>query len=110
MSAHRSIGIILIVALSGFLMGFDGSLFTGAVGFIKSEFSLNEFALGWAVTSMAVAATIAIFISGPLADRFGRRTILRLATCVFAVSAVVAALSENFATLIVARLLSGFGV
>ena len=35
---------------------------------------------------------------------------LRLATCVFAVSALLAALSENFATLIVARLLSGFGV
>ena len=107
---QRAIGTILIVALSGFLMGFDGSLFTGAVGFIESEFALNAFELGWAVTSMAVAATVSIFISGPLADRFGRRTVLRLATCVFAASALLAALSENFATLIVARLLSGFGV
>jgi len=107
---HRPIGIILIVALSGFLMGFDGSLFTGAVRFIEAEFALNEFELGWAVTSMAVASTIAIFVSGPLADRFGRRTILRVATCMFALSALVAAFSENFATLIVARLLGGFGV
>jgi sugar porter (SP) family MFS transporter len=107
---HRAIGTILIVALSGFLMGFDGSLFTGAVGFIQVEFALNEFELGWAVTSMAVAATVSIFVSGPLADRVGRRTVLRLATCVFAASALLAALSENFATLIVARLLGGFGV
>jgi sugar porter (SP) family MFS transporter len=107
---HRAIWTIQIVALSGFLMGFDGSLFTGAVGFIESEFALNAFELGWAVTSMAVAATVSIFISGPLADRFGRRTVLRLATCVFAASALLAALSENFATLIVARLLGGFGV
>jgi len=107
---HRAIGIILIVALSGFLMGFDGSLFTGAVGFIETEFTLNEFELGWAVTSMALASTLSIFLSGPLADRFGRRTVLLLATCVFAVSALLAALSENLATLIVARLLSGFGV
>lgn len=107
---HRAIGTILIVALSGFLMGFDGSLFTGAVGFIEAEFALNEFELGWAVTSMAVASTISIFVSGPLADRFGRRAVLRLATCVFGVSALLAALSENFATLIVARLLGGFGV
>jgi SP family arabinose:H+ symporter-like MFS transporter len=106
----RAIGIILVVALSGFLMGFDGSLFTGAVGFIETEFALNEFELGWAVTSMALASTLSIFLSGPLADRFGRRTVLRLATCVFAVSALLAALSENLATLIVARLLSGFGV
>jgi sugar porter (SP) family MFS transporter len=110
MRRHRAIGTILIVALSGFLMGFDGSLFTGAVIFIDAEFGLNEFELGWAVTSMAVASTISIFVSGPLADRFGRRTVLRLATVVFAVSALLAALSGNFAMLIVARLLSGFGV
>ena len=104
------LGIILIVALSGFLMGFDGSLFTGAVGFIGAEFALDEFELGWAVTSMAVAATVSIFVTGPLADRFGRRRILRLAACIFVAAALLAALSENFATLIVARFLSGFGV
>ena len=107
---HRAIGTILIVALSGFLMGFDGSLFTGAVVFIETEFSLDAFELGWAVTSMALASTVSIFISGPLADRYGRRTVLRLATGMFAVSALLAAMSENFATLIVARLLGGFGV
>lgn len=107
---HRAIWTILIVALSGFLMGFDGSLFTGTVGSIKAEFALNAFEVGWAVTSMAVASTVAIFISGPLADRFGRRTVLLLATCAFAVSALLAALSEDFTTLIVARLLGGFGV
>jgi sugar porter (SP) family MFS transporter len=106
----RAIGTILIVALSGFLMGFDGSLFTGAVGFIESQFALSKIELGWAVTSLTVAATLSIFFSGPLADRFGRRTVLRLATCLFAASALLGALSENFATLIVARLLSGFGV
>jgi MFS transporter, SP family, arabinose:H+ symporter len=107
---YRAIGTILIVALSGFVMGFDASLFTGAVGFIETRFALTTFELGWAVTSMAVASTVSIFISGPLADRYGRRTILRLATSVFVVSALLAALSENFATLIVARLLSGLGV
>jgi MFS transporter, SP family, arabinose:H+ symporter len=106
----RTIWTILIVALAGFLMGFDGSLFTGAVGFIESEFALNKFAVGWAVTSMAVAATLSIFCSGPLADRFGRRTVLRLATCIFAAAALLAAAADNFATLIVARLLSGCGV
>jgi MFS transporter, SP family, arabinose:H+ symporter len=107
---HRAIGTILIVALSGLLMGFDASLFTGAVGFIEKEFELDRFELGWSVTSMAVAATVSIFVSGPLADRFGRRTLLGLATCIFVVSALLAAAAENFATLIVARLLSGFGV
>jgi len=107
---HRAIGTILIVALSGFLMGFDGSLFTGAVGFVEHEFALSKLELGWAVASLPVAATLSIFFSGPLADRFGRRTILRLATCIFIASALLAAVSANITTLIAARLLSGFGV
>ena len=35
--APRAIGTILIIALSGFLAGFDGSLFTGAVLFVKGS-------------------------------------------------------------------------
>jgi len=107
---HRAIGTILIVALSGFLMGFDGSLFTGAVIFIEGKFELSKLALGWAVTSHTLAATLSIFLAGPVADRFGRRRVLRTAALSFLASSVVAAAAENFATLIVARMLSGLGV
>jgi MFS transporter, SP family, arabinose:H+ symporter len=109
-STERSIGTILIVALSGFLMGFDGSLFTGAVIFVERKFSLTEFELGWAVVSHTLTATLSIFLAGPLADRFGRRTVLRAAALVFALSAAVAAASTTYGMLIVARLLSGLGV
>ena len=50
-SRHRAIWTILIVALSGFLMGFDGSLFTGAIVFVKDRFDLSTFGLGWANAS-----------------------------------------------------------
>lgn len=103
-------GTILIVALSGFLMGFDGSLFTGAVVFVKGQFGLGSFELGWAVVSHTLTATLSIFLAGPLADRLGRRTMLRIAALVFAASAAVAAAAANFPMLIVARMLSGLGV
>jgi SP family arabinose:H+ symporter-like MFS transporter len=101
---------ILIVALSGFLMGFDGSLFTGAVVFVKGQFGLTDLELGWTVSSHTLTATLSIFLAGPLADRIGRRTVLRIAAIVFAVSAVVAAAATSYTMLIVARLLSGLGV
>lgn len=110
MSPFSSIGTILIIALSGFLMGFDGSLFTGAVVFVKGRFGLSDFELGWTVSSHVLTATISIFLSGPLADRVGRRTVLSIAAMVFAASAIVAAAAGSFPTLIVARLLSGLGV
>jgi SP family arabinose:H+ symporter-like MFS transporter len=105
-----SIGTALIVALSGFLMGFDGSLFTGALVFVEQNFHLTDFEIGWAVVSHTLTATLSIFLAGPLADRFGRRTVLRAAALVFAASAAVAAVSGSFGMLIVARLLSGIGV
>jgi SP family arabinose:H+ symporter-like MFS transporter len=101
---------ILIVALSGFLMGFDGSLFTGAVVFVKGQFGLSDLELGWTVSSHTLTATLSIFLAGPLADRIGRRTVLRIAAMVFAVSAIVAAAASSYSMLIVARLLSGLGV
>src|SRR6185436_3822469 len=110
MEAPRSIGTILIIALSGLLLGFDGSLFTGAVVFVKQQFALTDFELGWTVSSHTLSATLSIFLAGPLADRIGRRTVLRIATVMFAASALLAAAANGYAMLIVARLLSGLGV
>ena len=52
---HRAIGTILVVALSGFLMGFDGSLFTGRVGDqVDLEFGKNAARQ----TGLAILATL----------------------------------------------------
>ena len=110
MSPFSPIVTILIVALSGFLMGFDGSLFTGAVVFVKGKFGLSDLELGWTVSSHTLTATLSIFLAGPLADRIGRRTVLRFAAIAFALSAIVAAAASSYSMLIVARLLSGLGV
>jgi len=110
MGRHRAIGTVLIVALSGFLMGFDGSLFTGAIVFVKEKFDLSTFGLGWANASHTFTATIAIFLAGPIADRVGRRTVLRAAAIVFVFSAIVAAAAHSMVALIAGRMLSGFGV
>ncbi len=91
-------------------MGFDGALFTGAVVFVKGQFGLTDFELGWTVSSHTLAATLSIFLAGPIADRIGRRTVLRMAAAVFAASAIVAAEATGYPMLIAARLLSGLGV
>jgi MFS transporter, SP family, arabinose:H+ symporter len=109
MSPFSAIRTILIIALSGLLLGFDGSLFTGAVVFVKQQFALTEFELGWTVSAHTLSATLSIFVAGPLADRIGRRTVLRIATIMFGASAIVAAAANGYAMLIVARLLSGLG-
>ena len=43
----HTVFITAIVALGGFLMGFDASVISGAVKFIEIEFDLNKIQLGW---------------------------------------------------------------
>lgn len=100
----------LTVALGGFLMGFDASVISGVVKFIEPEFQLSKLQLGWVVASLSLTATLAMLISGPLSDKFGRKRILQAAAVLFFVSAIFSALAPNFTILVLARMLGGFGV
>jgi len=100
----------LIVALGGFLMGFDASVISGVVRFIEPEFSLSKLQLGWAVSSLTLTATLGMMIAGPLSNAYGRRSILKWAAVFYAVSAITSALAPDFASLVIARMIGGFGV
>ena len=100
----------LIVALGGFLMGFDASVISGVVKFIEVEFQLTSLQLGWAVSSLTLTATLAMLVSGPLSDAFGRRMVLYGAAVLYAISAIGSALAPNFTLLVIARMIGGLGV
>lgn len=100
----------LIVALGGFLMGFDASVISGVVGFIQVEFVLTPIEVGWSVSSLALTATLGMMFSGPLSDRIGRRPVLMMAALLFAVSAIASAVAPGFVSLVAARMIGGLGV
>jgi sugar porter (SP) family MFS transporter len=102
--------ISLIVALGGFLMGFDASVISGVVKFIEPEFGLTKLELGWAVSSLTLTATLAMMIAGPLSDLWGRKRVLLMAAVLYAISALLSAIAPSFVFLVVARMLGGFGV
>ncbi|MFT5724680.1 MAG: SP family arabinose:H+ symporter-like MFS transporter [Bacteroidia bacterium] len=102
--------IAMIVALGGLLMGFDASVISGVIKFIEPEFNLSKLQLGWSVASLTVTATLAMLVAGPISDIVGRRTVLRVAAILYAISAVASALAPNYVFLVIARMLGGFGV
>ena len=102
--------VALIVALGGLLMGFDTSVISGVVSFVEAEFTLSSLQLGWSVSSLTLASTVAMFGAGPLSDRLGRKPVLKLAALLFAVSAVASAFAANFWMFVTARMLGGLGV
>ncbi|MBT8099334.1 MAG: sugar porter family MFS transporter [Gammaproteobacteria bacterium] len=109
-STRFTVTVALIVALGGFLMGFDASVISGVVGFIETEFQLSKIELGWSVSSLALTATLAMMVAGPISDRIGRRPVLMLAAVLFAASAIASALAPNFFLLVLARMVGGLGV
>jgi len=102
--------IALIVALGGFLMGFDASVISGVNKFIEIEFNLSKIELGFAVSSLTLTATLAMLIAGPLSDRIGRKKVLSIAAILYAVSAICSAIAPSFVFLVIARMIGGFGV
>jgi SP family arabinose:H+ symporter-like MFS transporter len=109
-STRYTVTTALIVALGGFLMGFDASVISGVVGFIELEFELTKIQVGWSVSSLALTATFAMMLAGPLSDRIGRRPVLKIAAILFGLSAVASAIAPNFLTLVIARMVGGLGV
>jgi sugar porter (SP) family MFS transporter len=110
----RSIRIALVAALGGFLLGFDATVISGAVPFIRDYFRLGGaaggLALGFAVSSLGWGAMAGNLCTGVLSDRYGRRWVLLLTALLFFGSSVLAALAHSYLVFILARVLGGLAV
>jgi sugar porter (SP) family MFS transporter len=110
----RVFGIACAVALGGFLVGFDATVISGAVPFIRDYFGLGDASgsleLGWAVSCLGWGAMAGNLAAGMLSDRLGRKRLLLLTSLLFLASALTAALSNNFVVFVAARICGGLGV
>ncbi|TVR42727.1 MAG: MFS transporter [Bacteroidia bacterium] len=104
--------ISLIVALGGFLLGFDSAVISGATPFYRGTFGLDSgsMLIGFSVSSLILGAIGGNIIAGRMADRFGRRNILKLTAVLFTLSAIITALAFNIGIFLFARILGGLGV
>uniref|UniRef100_A0A1L8DIJ3 Facilitated trehalose transporter Tret1 n=2 Tax=Nyssomyia neivai TaxID=330878 RepID=A0A1L8DIJ3_9DIPT len=66
--------------------------------------------LSWIGSLVALAALIAPFIAGPLADKIGRKWTLLSSTGFFVISWILLITTNNIPQMYVARLFQGFGV
>ena len=99
-----------IAALGGLLFGFDTAVISGAIPGIQTYFKLNEYALGWAVSSILIGCAFGAIVAGKLADRFGRRAVLMMCAVLFGLSAIGASQAGMLATFVAFRIVGGLGV
>ena len=102
--------ISLIVALGGFLLGFDSAVISGAVGGITDYFDMTDWELGFSVGCVIFGAMGGNVLAGPMSDKFGRRSVLIVTALLFTISAAWSALATGYIEFVVARIIGGIGI
>jgi sugar porter (SP) family MFS transporter len=97
-------------AIGGLLFGYDQVVIAGAILFIKKQFALSSTIEEVLVSAVVFGAMIGAAVGGPLADRYGRRTVLMVIAAIFALGALSTALVSTVMWLIVGRVVGGVGV
>jgi sugar porter (SP) family MFS transporter len=100
----------IIVALGGFLFGFDTAVISGVEKHIQELFQLTAFQHGFTISSALIGTVIGALISGRPADRYGRKPILFIIAALYVITALGSALANNVSSFIIYRFLGGIGV
>ena len=100
----------LIVALGGFLFGFDTAVISGAEKAIQHVWQLSAWEHGVTISIALVGTVFGALLGGWPSERLGRRTTLFWIAGLYFVSALGAALASQWGVFMAFRFLGGLGV
>jgi SP family sugar:H+ symporter-like MFS transporter len=102
--------ISCVATIGGFLFGFDSGVINGTVDGLQLAFDSDSVGTGFNVASMLLGCAVGAFFAGRLADRFGRRGIMRVAAVFFIVSAWGSGIATGSVEFVFYRVLGGLAV
>lgn len=110
MNRSYTLFISFVVALGGFLLGFDSAVISGAVGGIRIYFEMSDWELGFSVGCVIFGAMAGNIVAGPMSDKFGRKKVLLVTALLFTASALWSALATTYVSFVIARIIGGIGI
>src|ERR1022692_2659625 len=104
--------LAILACVGGFLFGYDTSNIGSALPFIESPgpYHLSSFATGYLVAGASLGAAVGALIAGPLTDRFGRKSLLVGDAVIYAIGAILSAVTINAPMLLGSRTLIGLAI
>lgn len=101
---------VFCAGLGGILYGYDIGVISGALLFVQKTIPMTDAQIGFIVGAVLTGGLVGTLITGPLADRYGRRSMILFACLLFAIGILTIILSSTFTGLLCARLLLGIAV
>jgi len=98
------------IALGGFLFGYDTAVVSGAILFVRQQFSLTPFQTEIAVSIVLAGALLGAATGGYLGDRFGRRPTMIATAIAYAIFGATTGLAHSPAVFVASRFLVGAAV
>jgi EmrB/QacA subfamily drug resistance transporter len=99
----------LIVASAVIMQQIDATALATALPSMADALHVSALSLHSTITVYLLALGVFLPVSGWFADRFGARRIFCLAIAIFTLASLLCAASTNLSTLVLARLIQGFG-
>ncbi len=100
---------LLFISMAISLVIIDGTIVNTIFPEIIKELSLSSTEVQWVQESYVLVFASTLLIWGSLADRVGRRRLLVVGILIFIASSVWAGSADGAASLILARIVQGFG-
>ncbi len=102
--------ISCVATIGGFLFGFDSGVINGTFDGLEKSFQTDDLAGGFNIASMLLGCAVGAFFAGTLADKFGRKALLLVASVFFIVSAWGSGIAGSSIEFIAYRILGGLAV
>lgn len=104
--------ISLVSAMGGLLFGYDWVVIGGAKPFYEVFFSIEASPVmqGWVMGSAILGCLVGVMISGSLSDKYGRKSLMTIASVLFIASAIGTGAVNRIDWFIFYRVLGGIGI
>ncbi|QQE10233.1 sugar porter family MFS transporter [Planctomycetota bacterium] len=101
--------VLVVGGLAGFSYGYDLTVLSGALLFLKQKFEMSDALAGFLTGALVLGGAFGALISGSIADKSGRRFANIFAMALLIIGVLITTFTPNITWMIIGRIILGIG-